>query len=733
MCSPNLEYQLVNPTTQVALFALCIGNCTTIHYITWKIYIGSMNQSSNDTEWILFNQMTAYNNIWFFGVNTSNFTATKQLFLSYLHVNLWRFEVTYSFPSETSSSALNFIINRPPVNGSCLITPSNGTTSSVFRISCSDWFDEDDIKDYSLYFWTSNPSKRTIIAYSSISQFQVRLPAGDEQTSELNLMILIRDQLDSITEYNLSSVYVQVDDESIQHPMIQLLLTGNQNTVGQVLTSLLQEFNKINEKNIRRAVSNGIPYTTISISPLDTQRLPQQVEFNESVLIEFKQELNSHATIREYLLSFITQLPVTTSNSIKLQSATLVQLTKATNQLTRTCLDNALDRCYQLTLALNAMATRIAYEDAQIIATQLIQCAVNLLAAVNGPLQQRTMVLDLDQTRASTIPDDYETDLESEWSKINKLSDKNSYFQKQTANQIQIRVNQIISLLTSALNIHLNLEQNLIMNTSEVFMSLESLTNKQFKLINQAEIHLPSNFRMNSSVSIRSILEPLASFGNSNTKLSTSISFSFLDRNGNEIHFETNQSQPIEIFIPRDPNFILPDMILQNVTANNSTATAHQQLFNLHYVNLTNQNSISIHFEMQSFNRNLSYLLIYKFDQIPQLNETIRQIDDWTLFCHENLSNESIFTYFIDNQKTTNHQSLVFGLRELTLNESMLFCSNSTNLPKINQPYNFTSNYKLRIYASGCYYRDVNSQWKSDGLRVGSQTNPNRTQCFSTH
>ena len=297
MCSPNLEYQLVNPTTQVALFALCIGNCTIIHYITWKIYIGSMNQSSNDTEWILFNQMTAYNNIWFFGVNTSNFTATKQLFLSYLHVNLWRFEVTYSFPSETSSSALNFIINRPPVNGSCLITPSNGTTSSVFRISCSDWFDEDDIKDYSLYFWTSNPSKRTIIAYSSISQFQVRLPAGDEQTSELNLMILIRDQLDSITEYNLSSVYVQVDDESIQHPMIQLLLTGNQNTVGQVLTSLLQEFNKINEKNIRRAVSNGIPYTTISISPLDTQRLPQQVEFNESVLIEFKQELNSHATI----------------------------------------------------------------------------------------------------------------------------------------------------------------------------------------------------------------------------------------------------------------------------------------------------------------------------------------------------------------------------------------------------------------------------------------------------
>jgi len=37
---------------------------------------------------------------------------------------------------------------------------------------------------------------------------------------------------------------------------------------------------------------------------------------------------------------------------------------------------------------------------------------------VNGPLQQRTTVLDLDSTRANSFPADYDTDLESVWSDL---------------------------------------------------------------------------------------------------------------------------------------------------------------------------------------------------------------------------------------------------------------------------------------------------------------------------
>ena len=86
---------------------------------------------------------------------------------------------------------------------------------------------------------------------------------------------------------------------------------------------------------------------------------------------------------------------------------------------------------------------KISQEDAEVCATQLFQCASNLLSAVNGPLQQRTTILNLDSERAVEFPEDYETDLESEWTKINL------YQQKKLANQIQNQVKEMISRLNS--------------------------------------------------------------------------------------------------------------------------------------------------------------------------------------------------------------------------------------------------------------------------------------------
>ncbi len=43
-----------------------------------------------------------------------------------------------------------------------------------------------------------------------------------------------------------------------------------------------------------------------------------------------------------------------------------------------------------------------------------------MIQAINGPLQQRTTVLDLDWSRANDFPSDYDTDIESVWSDISK-------------------------------------------------------------------------------------------------------------------------------------------------------------------------------------------------------------------------------------------------------------------------------------------------------------------------
>jgi hypothetical protein len=54
-------------------------------------------------QWALFNQINFYENIWFFGRNTKNFTAINQLFKSYPQIKYWKFEVIYSFISDISS------------------------------------------------------------------------------------------------------------------------------------------------------------------------------------------------------------------------------------------------------------------------------------------------------------------------------------------------------------------------------------------------------------------------------------------------------------------------------------------------------------------------------------------------------------------------------------------------------------------------------------------------------
>ena len=108
MCQLNLEFQRINPSTQVALFSRCSGNCSDLHEINWKIYRGEINASLNNlTHWIpfgptdrsFFGKSLFFFFFFFFfslidclsfeGLKTSNFTATKDLFSSSVDILRW--------------------------------------------------------------------------------------------------------------------------------------------------------------------------------------------------------------------------------------------------------------------------------------------------------------------------------------------------------------------------------------------------------------------------------------------------------------------------------------------------------------------------------------------------------------------------------------------------------------------------------------------------------------------
>jgi hypothetical protein len=134
---------------------------------------------------------------------------------------------------------------------------------------------------------------------------QVRLPAGDDTTSLLYIVAYIRDTFDGVTEYNVSSVTVVPDLEEINNlvnslqessstitsnAIVQLLSGGNQNTIGQIISSISQQFNKMNSQTIATAAASekinhsfsfstmisildGISVSTIAISALGSRTL----------------------------------------------------------------------------------------------------------------------------------------------------------------------------------------------------------------------------------------------------------------------------------------------------------------------------------------------------------------------------------------------------------------------------------------------------------------------------
>ena len=118
--------------------------------------------------------------------------------------------------------------------------------------------------------WANDRSKSMMISFSFFSTFQARLPVGNDQTSLLHLIIRIRDRLECITEFDLTSVYVRPDSAGMNdlmnnlqsssttnNPIVQLLASGNQNTVGQVISSISQQFNQKNTENMNNAISSN--------------------------------------------------------------------------------------------------------------------------------------------------------------------------------------------------------------------------------------------------------------------------------------------------------------------------------------------------------------------------------------------------------------------------------------------------------------------------------------------
>ena len=104
-------------------------------------------------------------------------------------------------------------------------------------------------------------------------------------------------------------------------------------------------------------------------------------------------------------------------------------------------------------------------------------------------------------------------------------------------------------------------------------------------------------------------------------------------------------------------------------------------------------------------------------------------------------NNDNFYSFFQNSSQVNGFKGFVgYGIRELNSSETSLFClnnltiSNVKSLPLIQNQVNFSSDFLLRTYTSGCYYYEPYSgKWYADGMVLLQDTNIQQTHCYSYH
>jgi len=97
------------------------------------------------------------------------------------------------------------------------------------------------------------------------------------------------------------------------------------------------------------------------------------------------------------------------------------------------------------------------------------------------------------------------------------------------------------------------------------------------------------------------------------------------------------------------------------------------------------------------------------------------------------------YLFFQKMSKVNGFKGFVgYNIRELDSLEANLYCtqnrSTNMNFPLIEKRVNFTSDFMIRTYTSGCYYYDIETgKWSSAGMEIYEDTNLEQTHCSSNH
>ena len=146
-----MDYLKINSNDQLDLIGQCLTGCGSSNDIltyNYTIYTLLSNQWTPFTN-ILANYLIQFN---------SDLTVFSSLFQDYPIDTIWKIELATTLiynngnQAEKGLTSVIVYVNHPPKHGSCAVSPTIGTTNTLFSLNCTNWIDNDgSVVNYAFY------------------------------------------------------------------------------------------------------------------------------------------------------------------------------------------------------------------------------------------------------------------------------------------------------------------------------------------------------------------------------------------------------------------------------------------------------------------------------------------------------------------------------------------------------------------------------------------------------
>ncbi|XP_055877058.1 uncharacterized protein LOC106077240 isoform X2 [Biomphalaria glabrata] len=804
--SAELKVTVVNGSPPTASIAPAVGS---VYYqiadgykvlkssrVALDCVCDNCNENDASFEWAIYLSDYRWSNGWrplrtdelqglLSGQKSKQIAIESELFRTF-DASKMRAECTITQGTMTGRVATNLMINRPPSNGNCSITPYNRTITrdNAWTLTLSDWEDDDGIQEYQFFIHTTDDFVDKQITSFKISDGSfsrnVSLSQGpDFLNYKQSIIVKVRDNLGATTTWSCGEVVVTpLPLETIRamtkdiknnqlSSVMKMFAEGDQKTCSEQATSLVSLLNSDSKQSRKEYAGMNVAsnFAGSMYGEADADR-PSYMTTNSSAYqdyLEYKKESerDERAFLRKELINQMKNLATQSVIAITQVWSFYAEATLYGDEIDQTSQKTVMSAIENMTdfMLDPANIDKVPSEDIE-------EAISNGVATIGGVLDAAGhngnfgTLSELEEATKDNDWKDYDTSVDSIGSE-NDLSTADSFEdamkihtasihkkrQSVTAKKVRDQAMATLDKQTQCFSRYSVPGQSFEIKSAKMKVRLEktSAETMQNKTLTTADstagVSLPATSFLDNAnetilVSVSQSTNYPIRYSEAGESISSTTNFvTFNIYNGNSSKMSvSNLTEPIKVTLPHDSKMAVPQYLTVK-----PMIPAWTTLMNLDIQ--INRSYSSLHLDFDGI-KDRQFLLVVKKGNLSSIgNETEADMCDFVYLMPQNLSLEEtnadkyrLQISDLDIGNFTGH--LYVGIRELNVTEfNMDISSGCASLPRYeNGSDYFRGEFKLRQYVTQCLaISDDASDWSTEGCWVGKETNVIQTVCYCTH